>query len=317
MAEYIQSVSKAQTAFTVHVHQTKQTADSASYIVVVNNNKNDKGINYYFGKSSTFIGVQHNDGSGFKNIIVGSGVDDSRDVGKELKRWAFPKLSEWDYTGGLYKLYGDTLWGHFYPHYGDKETGFVTGSTVYSKEYTVKIDRGKNKQGFKTVQGKILGTSGKFASVVASLSLQTSKIASAKLDEFTLTQSDKNEKERKITVTVKITNPEKYYTLILKHGATELFKEKGASEICIDIPIDRQMFNSMQTFSVQILCENGEEEYSSEKSIQILPSGVGVSYKDEQVSEVEEIWYKDKYGNISEITEVSVKKGNQVVKTIK
>ena len=316
---YLQEQVGRQTAFNVTLYQTNKTATSASYIVKVNRNKD-----YFFGKSSDKIMVQHNDGSGFKNIIVASGVDDSRDVGNELKRWAFPKLSQWKKdSSGLYYLNSggkQVLWGHFYPHWSDKELGFVTGSEIYSKEYTVNIDRGNNKKGYKTVRAKIDGTYGDFGDVEISMSLETTEVSPAVLNTFTVTQSDKNSKDRKITVDVKITNPEKYYTLIVKHGKTEIFNEKGASEFCIEIPIDRQMYSSMQTFSVTIVCANGEIEKSeSTKEIFIEDAGVGVSYKDKQgkISEIEEVWYKDKDGNISEVTEVWVKKAKQVVKTIK
>lgn len=327
---YIQEVSKSQTAFKVTIYQTKKTATSASYIVKVNSNKDDKGYDYFFGESESKIMVKHDQGNGYENIIIGSGVDYSGDIGKQLKRWAFPKLDDWNYSNKLYYLYSggkrENLWSHFYPpdrkpNWADKEEGFVTGTEIYSKEYTVNIDRGSNKKAYKTVKAMIDGTSGIFGDVSVELALVTSEVLPASLDSFEVTQSDKNDKDRKITVDVKITNPEGYYTLKVKHGNTTIHEEKGSSEFCIDIPITREMYSSMQTFSVTIVCANGEIEVAEKtKEIFIEDAGVGVWYKDElhpKGVEVEEVWYKNNDGTLQNITEVWVKRPNKVVKTIK
>lgn len=314
---YLKEAIGRKPAFNVTLYQTNKTATSATYKVKVNRNGT-----YFFGMSGSKIMVQHNDGSGYKNIVVASGVDDARDVGKELKRWAFPKLSSWKYDG-LYYLYDNgrqNLWGHFYPQWDDKELGFVTGSEIYSKEYTVNIDRGANKKGYKTVKARIDGTSGDFGDVEVTLDLETTEVSPARIKAFQVLQSDVKDKNRKISLSISIENPESYYTLIVKHGNVELFNEIGASEFCIDIPITREMYDSMQTFSATILCANGETEVSeTTREIYIEDSGVGITYKanSNNLKEVEEVWYKDEYGNISEVTEVWVKKAKQVVKTIK
>jgi hypothetical protein len=215
---YLKEAVGRKPAFNVTIYQSNKTATSASYIVKVNRNGS-----FFFGMSGSKIMVQHNDGSGYKNIIVASGVDDSKDIGKELKRWAFPKLSSWKYDGSLYYLYDNgrqNLWGHFYPHWADKELGFVTGSEIYSKEYTVNISRGNNKKGYKTVKAKIDGTSGDFGDVEIALDLETTEVSPAKIEAFHVLQSDVKAKDRKISLGISIVNPEGYYTLIVKHGNT-------------------------------------------------------------------------------------------------
>lgn len=327
---YIQEAIGRQSAFNVTIYQTNKTSTSASYIVKVNSNKDSKGYNYFFGESGNKIMVKHNPGDGYKNIIIGSGVDYSGDIGKELKRWAFPKISEWNYSNSLYYLYSggsrQNLWTHFYPpdrkpYWSDKEEGFVTGSEIYSKEYTVDIDRGTNKKAYKTVKAKIDGTSGVFGDVEVSLALVTSEVLPASLDTFEVTQSDKNDKDRKITVDIKVTNPEQYYTFVVKHNDSLLAMKKYENEFCIDIPITREMYSSMQKFSVIIYCANGEVEVpETTREIYIEDAGVGIWYKDEshpKGAEVEEVWYKDHNGTLRNVTEAWVKRSNKVVKTIK
>lgn len=336
---YIKEAVGRKTAFNVTLYQTKKTASSASYIVKINSNKNEDDKNYFFGMYDKQINVLHDNGTGYKNIIISSGEDagvhDPKDRGAELLRWCFPEQSAWKWgkNGKEYMWYleddGDKLGlSHYFwttngagDAWGSKKKGWVTGSTIFSKEYTVNIDRGNNKKGYKTVKAKIDGTDGKFGDIEVSLALETTEIAPATLDVFTVEQSDKNSKDRKITVTVNITNPEQYYTFIVRHNGRLLAMKKFESEYCIDIPIDREMYNSMQTFSVTIYCANGEIEVAEKtEEIFIEDAGVGIWYKDEdhpKGAEVEEVWYKDNDGTVRNITEAWVKRSNKVVKTIK
>lgn len=332
--DYIKEAVGRKAAFNVTLYQTKKTSTSASYRVKVNRNGTK-----FFGKYNSQINVLHDGGTGYKNIIISSGEDagvhDKKDRGAELLRWAFPEQSAWKWgkVDNEYKWYlkdGNSLLGlsHYFwttngagDAWGSKIKGWVTGSVILSKEYTVNIDRGNNKKGYKTVKAKIKGTSGDFGDVEVSMSLETSEVAPATLDEFTVVQSDKNDKDRKITVTVKITNPEQYYTFIVRHNGSLLSMKKFENEFCIDIPITREMYSSMQTFSVTIYCANGEIEVP-EKTIEtyIEDAGVGIWYKDEdhpKCAEVEEVWYKDNDGTLQNITEAWVKRSNKVVKTIK
>jgi hypothetical protein len=327
MAELNNEITQNGVAFGITIKQTKATADSASYIVIAKSHNNSSGISYFFGKDEyssepATLTIQHKNSSNFENIYVVSGADASNDNNYTIKYWCFPALSGWNKVGYHYYRNGLELSKYHNKDLSDKVQGRITGTTITSKEYTVKIPRGSDKVGYKTVQARVLGdgTYGDFKTQTASLSLRTTSISSAKLDSFTVTQSDKDSKDRKITVNVKITNPENYYTLIVKHNKTEIYNEKGSSEFCIEIPITREMYSSMQTFSVTVVCANGEIELAEKtREIFIEDAGVGVSYKDElgKIHEVEEIWYKDKEGNISEISEVWVKKAKQVVKTIK
>lgn len=327
MAELNNEITQNGVAFGITIKQTKATANSASYIVIAKSHNNSAGISYFFGKDEyskepATLTIQHKNSSNFENIYVASGADASNDNNYTIKYWCFPKLSGWEKKGYHYYRGSAELSKFHNKDLSDKVRGRITGTTITSKEYTVNIPRGSDKVGYKTVQARVYGegTYGNFKTQTVSLALKTTSISSANLNSFTVTQSDKNSKDRKITVNVKITNPENYYTLIVKHNKTEIFNEKGASEFCIDIPITREMYSSMQTFSVTVVCANGEIELAEKtREIFIEDAGVGVSYKDKsgKIHEVEEIWYKDKEGNISEISEVWVKKAKQVVKTIK
>lgn len=328
MAEINNSKTKTGGAFSITVKQTKATANSASYVVIAQSNSNSNGVLYYFGKdeynpkSPATITIQHKPNTNFENIYVASGADDPRDNNFQLKYWCFPALSGWTKEGYHYKRNGNELSQYHNKEFESKVQGRITGTTITSKEYTVSIPRGTSKKGFKTIEARVYGwnTYGDFATKTVELALQTTSVKSASLKTFEVTQSDVKDKDRKISVNVVIDNPENYYNFVVKRNNTQINTGKEASEFCIDIPITREMYDSMQTFSVTIYCANGEVELTEKiKEIFIENAGVGVSYKSNPttVKEVEEIWYKDSDGNISEVTEVWVKKGKQAVKTIK
>lgn len=327
MAEINNSKTTNGAAFSITIKQTKATANSASYVVIAQSNSNSRGVLYYFGKDEyspkpATLTIQHKQSTKYENIHVASGADDPRDNNFELKYWCFPALSGWEKRGYHYFRGNDELSQFHNKEFDSKIQGRITGTTITSKEYTVNIPRGTSKKAFKSIQARVYGwqTTGDFETKTVELALQTTSIKSATLKTFEVTQSDIKDKDRKISVNVVIDNPENYYNFVVKHNNTQINTGKEASEFCIDIPITREMYDSMQTFSVTIYCANGEVEMAEKiQEIFVENTGVGVSYKSNPttIKEVEEIWYKDKDGNISEVTELWVKKGKQVVKTIK
>ena len=319
---YINEAKKTQTdpnrgdnCYTIRIMQTEKGKDYAKFKVRCN----QEGTKFNGGYN---VSTQYKTGDTWHKIVVESGCDKASDNGLEMICWGFPSVSSWRPSGyGYYLTDGNKrvdLGTHLNPNFADKLAGYMTGTTLTSKEYTVNISRGNNRIGYKDVHARIEGPGNHLPTVEVSLKLETSKIPDVSVTNFSVSQTDNiYAKERFIFVRVALVNPEDYYTLRVKHEGTEIHSSNGTS-FSLDIPITREMFNTSQSFTAIVTGKDGVEYYNKTTSLQILPGGIGVYAKtDDKIRDIAEVYYKDKEGNIHEVREVWVKRKSQVTKTIK
>lgn len=319
---YIKEVSKTQpdpmrgdNCYTIKIMQIEKGKDYAKFKVQCN----QEGSKFNGGYD---VSTQYKTGDTWHNIIVVDGCDFEDDKGLQMICWGFPSVNSWKRSGYHYYLTDGNnrieLGTHLNPNFADKIDGYMTGTTLTSKDYTVNISRGNNRVGYKTVYARIKGPGGHLPTVEVSLKLETSKISDVSVTNFSVSQTENiYAKERFMFVRVALSNPESYYRLRVSHEGKELYNSNGTS-FNVDIPITRDMYNTIQSFNVVVTGKDGVEYYNKNASLQILPGGVGVyAKKDNKTRDIAEVYYKNPDGEIIEVKEVWIKRASQVKKTIK
>ena len=78
------------------------------------------------------------------------------------------------------------------------------------------------------------------------------------------------------------------------------------------------MFNTTQKFSISIKGKDGQEYHTTNSSILVQPSGVGIWYKgNNKMNEVYHVYYKNNNGEMIDVTEAWAKLGGKIIKTVK
>jgi hypothetical protein len=288
------------TAFQVEAWQTGSGADWASYRMVVS-----RRGSYFWGSSE---GVAVHDHNG------------------HVTYWAAPGKTSWKYfadtnpaVGNWYRLYDSRNgWQALsWKYYNPQQPGYVAAASL-TYDRTVGISRGNNRQGSKTINIGIQSaySDSRFLTCRGDLQLFTSKIADPSNVVISVTPDGIDVTDRYIRVSASFTNPEGYYTGNLYHNGN--FLGSTAGSISKNIPITTAMFETTQNFSFVITGKDGVSPVTKTASCKIEPSGVGIWYKQNNaMKEVFHVYYKNKNGEMIEVTEAWAKKNNQIIKTVK
>ena len=235
--------------------------------------------------------------------------------------WNAPELSKWTWRDGGYYIwesYYNSGWIQLNWYYYNDQPGYALES-VYEHTATVTgISRGNNRQGSKTINIGIKSTftDSDFPNCIGDLTVYTSKIADVSNVRLSVSIDDVTETDRKIHVNVSFTNPESYYTGYIYHNGSQIGTVTSSNTI--DIPVTYAMFNTTQKFSISIKGKDGQEYYSTNSSILVQPSGVGIWYKNNnKMNEVYHVYFKNNNGEMIDVTEAWAKLGGKIIKTVK
>lgn len=230
---------------------------------------------------------------------------------KPFMLWGFPTdYSKYNYTAASNLKNGTTV--DIGAGYG-KLPSKIQNSITW--EESVPISRGNSRQGTKTISvGLKTGTGGSkdFKPALIKLTLKTKEIPKPNKPTISVTVDDTTNKDRFIHVTVTMNNPEEYYIAKLYDKNGNQIGDPHTASWNEQIPINKNMFESSQEYTVKIIGKDTSEYHSiTSNRCYIEASGIGVIVKDEGIlQEVNTAHLKNV--NIKTLSEVWVKKDGKV-----
>lgn len=225
--------------------------------------------------------------------------------------WGFPTdYAKYNYTAASNLKNGTSV--DIGAGYGKLPSKIINS---YSWTQEVKIDRTNKRQGSKTIKvGIKTGSKGTkdFKPALVSLTLTTLEIAKPNKPTVVVTVDDEKQKDRYIHINVTMNNPENFYTAKLYNSNGVQIGDSHTSSWEETIKIDKNYFETTQSYTVKITGKDGTLYYEvSSSSGFIKASGVGVQVKvDGSIQDVNTAHFKN--ANIKTISEVWIKKDGKV-----
>lgn len=271
--------------------QTAKTASSATYKCTVS------------VKKTSWFGI--NPSTNYEAIVD--------HTGKAVKYIGWPKLSSWTNSMGYpaAALINESnittsKWG--------TAKGLLLQNFTYSFTKTVNISRGNKRKGTLSIKAGCASSykSGDFYSALKSFTLETSEIANAEwVGKAQVTVNRSN-----IVITRAWKNKENYYTCRVFDPRGPIIATNTNGNLNVTIPIKKEWYGTVQTFSIDIIGKDGSTNKSKEKiNVTIPKQGVGLTVKHDGIHEVNPAYFK----NVSnkEPKEVWIKINGKIKQTIK
>ena len=227
--------------------------------------------------------------------------------------WGFPSSSEWKSS------WGKQSWILRDNASYDVGFGWLPSTTVdsYTWEETISISRPDNsKQGSKKIkigQDKGSASSSDWGPNMIELTLYTTKIGDPTNLSISASVDDRTKKNRKIKISASFGNTENFYSGAIYEGDTKL--TDGLSHT---VNITKSMYGTTKTYKLVVTGKDGSKYNRSVTTSVIEASGVGVWVnKSGTTKEIQNVYYKDKNGNIKDVTELWVRKNTTNYETVK
>lgn len=227
--------------------------------------------------------------------------------------WGFPSASQWKSS------WGKQSWILRDNASYDIGFGWLPSTTVdsYTWEEEIKITRPANsKQGSKTVyvgQDKGSASTSDWGPNMVYVTLYTTKIGDPTNLSISTSVDDKTKKDRKIKISASFGNTESFYSGAIYEGNTKL-----SDSLYHEVPIKKSMYGTTKTYKLVVTGKDGSIYNTSTTTATIEASGVGVWVnKSGTTKEIQNVYYKDKNGNIKDVTELWVRKNTTNYETVK